>query len=185
VHTKPHAAPPSADAEHIAVPWPDAAGGHAAVQLPQCSGSFCTFTHAPLQFTGVAEFGSHATPQTPPAMQVAWPPSAPGHACPHEPQLAGSVGSTHVPLQSSDVGALHGDVSLPASCSGPPPSGASPGTALSAPSASAPGMPDSTALPHELTTWQSFGSTVDPSKPPQWASAAPVAQTLAIAMTRP
>ena len=74
-----------------------------APQFAGCVGS----THAPAQFRGVEPSASQPTVHPPFVhVPVPAPASGPTHEFPQLPQFAGSVGSTHVPLHSSVVGAL-------------------------------------------------------------------------------
>jgi hypothetical protein len=109
VHVTVHAPPPSAPSVQIALPVPAVGPAHALVQLPQCSASDGS-THAPAQFSEVAPL--HPRPHMPPPsaskVHVACPApaSGPTQTFSQLPQCAGCVGSTHEPLQSSEVGAV-------------------------------------------------------------------------------
>jgi hypothetical protein len=66
------------------------------VQLPQWS-TVVGSTHAPLQASG--SLAPHIEVHVPLSHSAVLPSGA-EHACPHPPQLAGSVGSTHPPSHS-------------------------------------------------------------------------------------
>ena len=102
-------APLSASSVQTALPVPASGPGHALSQLPQCAVSVGS-TQAPPQSSDVAPL--HPRPHAPPppsgeSVHVAAPDpaSGPAHTFSQLPQCAGLLGSTHAPLQSSDVGA--------------------------------------------------------------------------------
>jgi len=105
LHARPQAGPPSAPGLHAATPPSALVGpGQTLLQVPQLFGSVAVLVHAPLQLSGVLP--EHPTPHWP-AVHVAVPPVPASQTWPHEPQLAGSVGSSQVVPHNSDVGATH------------------------------------------------------------------------------